>query len=125
MSKHPTDEELRRAIEGAPRHLSYRGLAQLLTLTFGRSFSKSGVGRAFKRLGIRKFKPSKLDADVEQLGVVEALLLAGEAPGPVLAQLRARFGTRAIGRSSIYRHRGRMHAKGRFARPADGGASPR
>jgi hypothetical protein len=115
------DEELRRALEGAPRRLTITQLAALLRALFPdrATPSRSAVARYLQARGIAKPAPSKVDKNPALAALVEARLLAGDAVEQVAAQARARFGPNAIGKSSVHRHLTRMKAKGRFSPPAD------
>lgn len=104
------DEEIRRALDGAPRHFSLTKLAAMLRAMFGpnRAPSKSAIARDFAARHIAKPKPSKLDRDAELRAFVEARLAAGDTLDEIVTEGQRRFGPRMVGRSSVDRHRSRL-----------------
>ena len=115
------DEEVRRALLGAPRLFTYTELHDMLCERFGaaRAWSRSAIARFFHARCVRRGNASKLDKDAEVLAFVEDRLGRWSIDA-IAAEARRRFGPkRAPSRSSIHRLHARLRLESRAAPPAE------
>jgi len=112
------DEEIRRAVDGAPPSLSYLGLARALRTMFpGRDTpSKSALARYSKKRCGGKARTSRIDKNgalrefvkdhIYQLTIDE-----------IVTGAEAVFGPRCTSRSAVHRYRQRCRAADRGKKP--------